>query len=92
MLLINGNTLRQETLRQRLKLLTEEKCDLQSQLMDCHLRIEQEGKVWISAVASRGILCCGGVTMSAGLVLLFLRQAALNFFQVINVSATNYHH
>lgn len=36
---------RQEALRQRLKLLTEEKSDLQAQLMDCHLRIEQEGKV-----------------------------------------------
>lgn len=47
MLLINGNTLPQETLRQRLKLLTEEKSDLQSQLMDCHLTIEQEGKVCV---------------------------------------------
>ncbi|XP_045896741.1 coiled-coil domain containing 169 isoform X1 [Micropterus dolomieu] len=35
-----------ETLRQRLKLLTEEKSDVQSQLMDCHLRIEQEGKAF----------------------------------------------
>ncbi|XP_067348318.1 coiled-coil domain containing 169 [Channa argus] len=35
-----------ETLRQRLKLLTEEKSDLQSQLTDCHLRIEQEGKAF----------------------------------------------
>ncbi|KAK2828323.1 hypothetical protein Q5P01_019357 [Channa striata] len=35
-----------ETLRQRLKLLTEEKSDLQSRLMDCHLRIEQEGKAF----------------------------------------------
>ncbi|XP_051258205.1 coiled-coil domain containing 169 isoform X1 [Dicentrarchus labrax] len=35
-----------ETLRQRLKILTEEKSDLQSQLMDCHLRIEQEGKAF----------------------------------------------
>ncbi|XP_076606877.1 LOW QUALITY PROTEIN: coiled-coil domain-containing protein 169 [Chaetodon auriga] len=35
-----------ETLRQRLKLLTEEKSDLQTQLMDCHLRIEQEGKAF----------------------------------------------
>ncbi|XP_070700284.1 coiled-coil domain-containing protein 169 [Pempheris klunzingeri] len=35
-----------ETLRQRLKLLTDEKSDLQSQLMDCHLRIEQEGKAF----------------------------------------------
>ncbi|KAM8897799.1 coiled-coil domain-containing protein 169 [Spinachia spinachia] len=35
-----------ETLRQRLKLLTEEKSDLQSQLMDCHGRIEQEGKAF----------------------------------------------
>lgn len=39
----------QEALRQRLKLLTEEKSDLQSQLMDCHLRIEQEGKVQLTA-------------------------------------------
>uniref|UniRef100_A0A3B4Z463 Coiled-coil domain containing 169 n=1 Tax=Seriola lalandi dorsalis TaxID=1841481 RepID=A0A3B4Z463_SERLL len=47
-----------ETLSQRLKLLTEEKCDLQSQLMDCHLRTEQEGKVLVSAVpVVRGILC-----------------------------------
>nr|XP_020476132.1 coiled-coil domain-containing protein 169-like isoform X2 [Monopterus albus] len=35
-----------ETLRQRLRLLTEEKSDLQSQLMDCHLRVEQEGKAF----------------------------------------------
>ncbi|XP_037603611.1 coiled-coil domain containing 169 [Sebastes umbrosus] len=35
-----------ETLRQRLKLLTEEKCGLQSQLMDCRSRIEQEGKAF----------------------------------------------
>ncbi|KAI4814361.1 hypothetical protein KUCAC02_003557 [Chaenocephalus aceratus] len=35
-----------ETLRQRLKLLTEEKSDLQSQLMDAHSRIEQEGKAF----------------------------------------------
>lgn len=41
--------LRQETLRQRLKLLTEEKSDLQNQLMDCQLRIEQEGKVCSTA-------------------------------------------
>ncbi|XP_075887853.1 coiled-coil domain-containing protein 169 isoform X3 [Nelusetta ayraudi] len=34
-----------EALRQRLQLLTEERSDLQSQLMDCHLRIEQEGKL-----------------------------------------------
>ncbi|KAM3602116.1 uncharacterized protein V6R79_024687 [Siganus canaliculatus] len=34
-----------ETLRQRLKLLTEEKSEVQSQLMDCRLRIEQEGKL-----------------------------------------------
>ncbi|KAF3840925.1 hypothetical protein F7725_006787 [Dissostichus mawsoni] len=35
-----------ETLRQHLKLLTEEKSDLQSQLMDAHSRIEQEGKTF----------------------------------------------
>ncbi|KAM3602117.1 uncharacterized protein V6R79_024687 [Siganus canaliculatus] len=35
-----------ETLRQRLKLLTEEKSEVQSQLMDCRLRIEQEGKAF----------------------------------------------
>ncbi|KAL6098706.1 ccdc169 [Pungitius sinensis] len=35
-----------ETLRQRLKLLTEEKSDLQSQLTDCHGRIEQEAKAF----------------------------------------------
>lgn len=44
-LLINGSTLSQETLRQRLKLLSAEKSELQSQLLDCHHRIEQEGKV-----------------------------------------------
>ncbi|XP_036975099.1 coiled-coil domain containing 169 isoform X2 [Acanthopagrus latus] len=37
---------RVDTLKQRLKLLTEEKSDLQSQLMDCHLGIEQEGKAF----------------------------------------------
>ncbi|XP_044079255.1 coiled-coil domain containing 169 isoform X2 [Siniperca chuatsi] len=42
-----------ETLRQRLKLLTEEKSDLQSQLMDCHLRIEQEGKLSSALEAQR---------------------------------------
>ncbi|XP_075887852.1 coiled-coil domain-containing protein 169 isoform X2 [Nelusetta ayraudi] len=36
-----------EALRQRLQLLTEERSDLQSQLMDCHLRIEQEGKAFL---------------------------------------------
>ncbi|XP_071389215.1 coiled-coil domain-containing protein 169 [Centroberyx affinis] len=35
-----------DTLRQRLKLLTNEKSELQSQLMDCRLRIEQEGKAF----------------------------------------------
>ncbi|XP_041864261.1 coiled-coil domain containing 169 isoform X2 [Melanotaenia boesemani] len=35
-----------ETLKQRLKLLTEEKSNLQSQLMDCHLQIVQEGKAF----------------------------------------------
>ncbi|XP_030602698.1 coiled-coil domain-containing protein 169 isoform X2 [Archocentrus centrarchus] len=35
-----------ETLRHRLKLLTEEKSDLQTQLMDCHLQIGQEGKAF----------------------------------------------
>ncbi|KAK9536549.1 hypothetical protein VZT92_006322 [Zoarces viviparus] len=35
-----------ETLRQRLKLLTEEKSDLQSQLMDCRGGVEQEGKAF----------------------------------------------
>ena len=50
--LVNGKSLLQDTLRQCLKLLTDEKSDLQSHLMDCHLRIEQEGKVWILAVAA----------------------------------------
>ncbi|XP_054482541.1 coiled-coil domain containing 169 [Anoplopoma fimbria] len=36
----------EETLKQRLKLLTEEKADLQGQLMDCHSRMEQEGKAF----------------------------------------------
>ncbi|XP_008331081.1 coiled-coil domain-containing protein 169 [Cynoglossus semilaevis] len=35
-----------ETLRQRLKLLSEEKSDLQNQLMDCLHRTEQEGKAF----------------------------------------------
>ncbi|XP_056267492.1 coiled-coil domain containing 169 [Pseudoliparis swirei] len=35
-----------ETLSRRLKLLTEEKCDRRSELMDCHRRIEQEGKAF----------------------------------------------
>ncbi|XP_035481511.2 coiled-coil domain containing 169 isoform X2 [Scophthalmus maximus] len=35
-----------ETLRQRVKLLSEEKCDLQGQLTDCHLTTEQEGKAF----------------------------------------------
>ncbi|KAM3869247.1 coiled-coil domain-containing protein 169 [Diretmus argenteus] len=35
-----------DTLRQRLKLLTNETSDLQSQLMDCRFRIEQEGKAF----------------------------------------------
>ncbi|XP_047463958.1 coiled-coil domain containing 169 [Mugil cephalus] len=36
-----------ETLRQRLKLLTDEKSDLQSQLMNCHLQTKQEGKAFL---------------------------------------------
>ncbi|XP_013858757.1 coiled-coil domain-containing protein 169 [Austrofundulus limnaeus] len=35
-----------ETLKQHLKLLTEKRSDLQSQLMDCHLQIEHEGKAF----------------------------------------------
>lgn len=35
-----------ETLRQRLKQLNSEKSDLQTQLLDCHHRIEQEGKAF----------------------------------------------
>ncbi|XP_076025103.1 coiled-coil domain-containing protein 169 [Genypterus blacodes] len=35
-----------DSLRQRLKLLTEEKTDLQAQLMDSRLRLEQEGKAF----------------------------------------------
>ncbi|XP_053704048.1 coiled-coil domain containing 169 isoform X1 [Synchiropus splendidus] len=35
-----------DSLRQRLKLLTEEKSDLQSQLTDCRVRIDQEGKAF----------------------------------------------
>ncbi|XP_028277651.1 coiled-coil domain-containing protein 169 isoform X2 [Parambassis ranga] len=42
-----------ETLRQRLKLLTEEKSDLQSQMMDCRLQIEQEGKLSSTCEAQR---------------------------------------
>ncbi|XP_028323400.1 coiled-coil domain-containing protein 169 [Gouania willdenowi] len=35
-----------ETLKQHLKLLSEEKSDLQNQLRDCHIQIEQEGKAF----------------------------------------------
>ncbi|CAL1572967.1 unnamed protein product [Knipowitschia caucasica] len=35
-----------ETLSQRLQLLTSEKSDLQTQLQDCHLQIELEGKAF----------------------------------------------
>ncbi|MEQ2275795.1 hypothetical protein XENORESO_008983 [Xenotaenia resolanae] len=35
-----------EMLKQHLKVLTEEKSDLQSQLRNCHLQIEQEGKAF----------------------------------------------
>ncbi|XP_047235607.1 coiled-coil domain containing 169 isoform X2 [Girardinichthys multiradiatus] len=35
-----------EMLKQHLKFLTEEKSDLQSQLRNCHLQIEQEGKAF----------------------------------------------
>ncbi|XP_029030500.1 coiled-coil domain containing 169 isoform X1 [Betta splendens] len=35
-----------ETLRQRVKLLAEEKRDLQGQLLDCHRRVEQERKAF----------------------------------------------
>lgn len=93
-MLINGNTLPQETLRQRLRLLTEEKADVQSQLMDCHLRAEQEGKVMVSAVpVVRGMLCrvveghnvfWFSFTMSYA--------TGFKFFQVINISVTNEHH
>ncbi|KAM6983421.1 LOW QUALITY PROTEIN: coiled-coil domain-containing protein 169 [Tautogolabrus adspersus] len=44
--LLKGYKYMIETLKQRLKILTEEKSDLQSQLMDCHLQIEQEGKAF----------------------------------------------
>ena len=83
---INGNTLPQETLRQRLKLLTEEKSDLQSQLMDAHSRIEQEGKVWtlFSVLLS--------VTRSSGPFILFIRQAALHLFLLLHISVTHFHH
>lgn len=79
MLLIDGTTLRQEALRERLKLLTEEKCDLQTQLMDCHLRIEQEGKVQFAAPGPGEQDLQEKVTRSASFVLLFFRQAALHF-------------
>ncbi|XP_034034161.1 coiled-coil domain-containing protein 169 [Thalassophryne amazonica] len=36
-----------DILKQRLKLLTDEKLDLQSQLMDYHHRIQQEGKAFL---------------------------------------------
>ncbi|KAM6907511.1 coiled-coil domain-containing protein 169 [Xenentodon cancila] len=36
----------EEMLKQRLKRLTEEKLDLQTQLRSCHLQIEQEGKAF----------------------------------------------
>ena len=37
--------LSQDALQQRLKLLTNEKAELQSHLMDCRVGIEEEGKV-----------------------------------------------
>ncbi|TNN54077.1 Coiled-coil domain-containing protein 169 [Liparis tanakae] len=42
-----------ETLRRRLKLLTEEKCDRRSELTDCHRRMEQEGKMSSTLEAQR---------------------------------------
>ncbi|XP_055370430.1 coiled-coil domain containing 169 isoform X3 [Betta splendens] len=42
-----------ETLRQRVKLLAEEKRDLQGQLLDCHRRVEQERKLSSSEAQRR---------------------------------------
>ena len=39
----------QDALRERLKLLTNEKAGLQSQVTDCRQRIEQEGKVSVKS-------------------------------------------
>ncbi|XP_030648102.1 coiled-coil domain-containing protein 169 [Chanos chanos] len=42
-----------DALRQRLKVLTSERSSLQSQLLDCRLRIEQEGKAYQKAYDER---------------------------------------
>ncbi|XP_026797679.1 coiled-coil domain containing 169 isoform X2 [Pangasianodon hypophthalmus] len=42
-----------DTLRHRLKLLSTEKSSLQSQLLECRLRIEQEGKAYQKAYDER---------------------------------------
>lgn len=70
---------RQEALRQRLKLLTEEKSDLQSQLMDCHFRIEQEGKVQLTEAQNNmslgpelKCLCCFGPVICTSCFKFFL--------------------
>ncbi|KAM9437378.1 coiled-coil domain-containing protein 169 isoform 1-T1 [Salvelinus alpinus] len=44
-----------DALRQRLKVLTNEKAALQGQLLDCSLRIEQEGKAFYKANAVRRV-------------------------------------
>nr|XP_046174135.1 coiled-coil domain containing 169 [Oncorhynchus gorbuscha] len=44
-----------DALRQRLKVLTNEKAVLQGQLLDCRLRIEQEGKAFYKANAVRRV-------------------------------------
>ncbi|XP_029626171.1 coiled-coil domain-containing protein 169 [Salmo trutta] len=44
-----------DALRQRLKILTNEKAALQGQLLDCRLKIEQEGKAFYKANAVRRV-------------------------------------
>lgn len=77
---------RQEALRQRLKLLTEEKSDLQTQLVDCHLKIEQEGKVEISVVpVDRAQLwgLCAESNNICWFSFIILQTSGFRFFQAI---------
>ncbi|XP_064861019.1 coiled-coil domain containing 169 isoform X2 [Oncorhynchus nerka] len=56
-----------DALRQRLKVLTNEKAALQGQLLDCRLRIEQEGKAFYKANAVRRVYLSEIATLSSTL-------------------------
>ncbi|XP_052377704.1 coiled-coil domain containing 169 [Oncorhynchus keta] len=56
-----------DALRQRLKVLTNEKAALQGQLLDCRLRIEQEGKAFYKANAVRRVYLSEIATSSSTL-------------------------